>query len=316
MEVFLTTAYDTPYSELPRLLALSSSDRFGVHRITDSPSKAQIILFADARADLDDWRFSRLRMSPLLRQYREKSFIYCQADQPWCAQSGLYTSMPRGSFNLARQRACAYISTPNQYILPPMSGNPRPLLFSFVGRGGGAVRERISSLRHTRGHIERTDEWDFFASDSAKHGEMKRRFAEVLATTKFAICPRGAGTSSFRLFEAMAAGCVPVILSDDWVPPEGPRWEDFSLTLPESKAALIPEVVEHYESRFNLMAHASRRAWQEWFAPDVLFHRMIESCTEILRSRRIPERIAGWMPDRRYFRLKARAVKARLITCR
>src|SRR5690606_4276283 len=44
-------------------------------------------------------------------------------------------------------------------------------------------------------------------------------FEAVMSRTVFALCPRGYGKTSFRLYESMQMGCVPVYIYDDpWLP--------------------------------------------------------------------------------------------------
>ena len=42
----------------------------------------------------------------------------------------------------------------------------------------------------------------------------KDRFNELMSNSIFALCPRGVGSTSFRLAEAMEYGCIPVYISD------------------------------------------------------------------------------------------------------
>jgi len=54
-------------------------------------------------------------------------------------------------------------------------------------------------------------------------------YIEAIRGAKFSICPRGISPSSYRLYESMQLGRCPVVVSDDWVPPDGPDWEEFVL---------------------------------------------------------------------------------------
>ena len=138
------------------------------------------------------------------------------------------------------------------------------LLFSYLGRLGHPVREAIVQLRHPRALIEDTSRLSFFGAATEEVSAQKRRYADVLRRSKFVLCPVGSGASSFRLFETMAAGSVPVIVSDSWVPPLGPKWEDFSVIVPERKLRDIPAILEIRERDFTSMAKAARAAWEEW----------------------------------------------------
>lgn len=59
------------------------------------------------------------------------------------------------------------------------------------------------------------------------------RFAEIMGASVFCIVPKGVGTWTHRLYEALLAGCIPVVLSDDFVLPfpELP-WSEFSVRWP------------------------------------------------------------------------------------
>jgi hypothetical protein len=68
-----------------------------------------------------------------------------------------------------------------------------------------------------------------------------------------------------RLFEAMELGCVPVIVSDDWVPPSGPRWSDFSIRIPERNLGQLEAIVVEREADWEAMATLARQEWLRWF---------------------------------------------------
>ena len=98
-----------------------------------------------------------------------------------------------------------------------------------------------------------------------------------------------------RLFETMRAGRPPVILADDWVPPDGPAWERFSVRVREEDYRSIPARREALEPEAAAMGRQARQAWEEWFSPAVIFHRVTEDCLSIARTpRRLPEPLASW----------------------
>jgi hypothetical protein len=318
MKVFPTTVDGRPDGAyLPVFRELARIDRFGVHRLTDEHSQADCILFLDANEHASDWALRTIRRHPLTKAYRKKVFIYNELDQPWCAVQGLYASMPRSCFDTRRQRACAYLLQDFNPYIPwarESSGEP-DLLYSFLGRRcpSHSLRERVLGLPQSRSVLVDTSDINFFGSDAAGLEGRKREYAQVMCRSKFVLCPRGAGTSSFRLFEAMAAGRVPVVISDEWVPPPGPDWSGCALFVPEADVADVPRFLAANEHRAAPMGIAARREWEAWFAPDVLFHHMIEACASIMNGRRIPESIAACLPSRRYLRLRMRHTKGWLV---
>ena len=162
-----------------------------------------------------------------------------------------------------------------------MADGADQLLFSFVGRTETApVRKTLATLSHPRGLIIDT---------SSLGAELPyTTYVDVLRRSRFVLCPRGYGSSSFRLFEALKAGRVPVILADEWTQPTGPNWNEFALMVPETAAGDLPSLLETCEPCYARMSAAARAAWSEWFAMDVVFHRTVEWCLELMRARSLP----------------------------
>ena len=89
----------------------------------------------------------------------------------------------------------------------------------------------------------------------------------------------------------MKAGRVPVIISDQWVPPEGPSWSECSIRIPEAEVLSIPETLERREFDSAKLALAARNTWEEWFSADVVFHRIVEWCMAIKEHRKLPVKL-------------------------
>jgi hypothetical protein len=143
----------------------------------------------------------------------------------------------------------------------------------------------LFELRHPDGIVEEIRNFMFWNPDSDDYQGKQRRYQEVLARSRFVLCPRGHGTSSIRLYETMAAGRVPVIISDEWVAPPGPDWDRFSLRVAESEAGLIPEVLEQRDDAWSDMAAAAAAAFDAHFSRAVGFHRIADLLAELRTAR-------------------------------
>lgn len=314
MLIYFATAYPSRWSYLGRFRQLAAADRFGLHQVTNDATTADLILFVDARQEHGDWRFRALRRHPLVRAHREKCLVYNETDQPWCCLPGLYVSMPARWFDRRRMAAWSYVDLINPHLAGDdgVGDAEVTLLFSFAGRRCAAVREAVLALRHPAAEIEDTTDYNFFGSSGRDEAEMdarRRDYAAQLRRSRFVLCPRGSGPASFRLFETLAAGRVPVILSDAWVPPEGPDWSACTLRVREADAARVPELLEAADPRWADMAAAARQTWREWFADDAQFHRIAEAGGRLLRNpsaRRPGVRATG-----RRLWLEARGLKGR-----
>lgn len=92
------------------------------------------------------------------------------------------------------------------------------------------------------GYVQMRDQWHFGKKPDVKSRE-KEEYTRVMQQSKFALCPRGTGPSSLRIWEAFAAGVVPVIIADDLCLPTGINWPECSIRLAENEVKAIPEIL-------------------------------------------------------------------------
>ena len=189
---------------------------------------ADVILFVEAYGA--GWYFEKVRSHPLTKKYREKCFLFCSNPLVIPLLPGIYTAIEKRRAS-SRTISGFYLGQPkNEFLTFTPPSADLPYLYSFVGSTNTAgVRGQLATLVHPRGLLQDT------SADYARvlHGQMnadeqreyRRRYAEATRASKFVLCPRGISVSSIRVFETMSMGRVPVILSDDWVPPPGPVWE-------------------------------------------------------------------------------------------
>ena len=289
----------TDYNRAP-LEALQESarvDRFGHHSLEENAYAADLIIFAEYFGG--GFHFERLRAHRVVRQHRAKCFLFSSNPHVLPFLPGIYASIER---RWSSRRTCGgfYLGLPkNEFTTFTSPDDGLPYLFSFMGSIANArVRRDLAQLRHRRAYFQNTE------SDFSRllHREMSprdrrdyyRRYAELTKASKFILCPRGLGAGTVRLFETMRMGRVPVILSDEWVPPSGPEWEKFSLRVPEREFRRIPQLLAEQEHMAVPMGQLARREWEEWFSPEVAFHTVVEYCLELKRRRRVPESLARW----------------------
>ncbi len=259
----------------------ADKDVYGIHVLTEDPQKADFILFVDLHLSAD-WRLSSLWNHELVHRYRYKVLVYDERDRPWCVLPGLYVSMPARYFEARWQHSCAYYGAVN-FTESERAGTTPDLLFSFVGSRSDPVRKPLLRMTHSRAIVEDSSGFVFYdRSDPVAFDRQKAHYRSTLLRSKFVLCPRGAGTSSIRLFETLAAGRVPVIISDQWVPPIGPAWEKFSLRVRESSVADLPHLLETAEEQFPQMARLARETYAQWFSQPVIFHRLITECAGLI----------------------------------
>jgi hypothetical protein len=113
------------------------------------------------------------------------------------------------------------------------------------------------------------DEDMFFVEDVYTKKENIPRFAEITEQSCFTLCPRGYGKTSFRLYEAMQLGSVPVYISDvPWVPfTQFVDWNKFCVIIKPEDMKSLPELLKKlfYSGEYKVMAENAKKAYDEYF---------------------------------------------------
>ncbi len=86
----------------------------------------------------------------------------------------------------------------------------RPIFASFIGAITHPIRERmVKELKDKDGYFISTERTSL------------ESYCKIMSMSKFALCPRGYGKTSFRIQEALQYGAIPVYISDEWLFKEG-----------------------------------------------------------------------------------------------
>lgn len=263
----------------------------GADWLAADPARADVVvLFTDGYVSTAQWRAERGR-----HQGRE-CLLYSGADRPNPALRGLYPSLDReGAGRLPYPYFTSYHPAPEATDLRPASLRSR--LVGFRGRlATHPVRERLRALLGA--DVVRDPARDVLpdAAVSSHCG-----YCDELADTVFSLCPRGFGASSYRLYESLAQGCVPVIISDDFQPPPGPEdWSEFSLRVSEHDLDGLPARLAELLPEADRMSRAARMAWSRHFSPEALRERFPADVATVLAAQEISWREQLRMLRERY----------------
>jgi hypothetical protein len=250
--------------------AASLTDSQGAHSVTDNRQLADVIIHTWA-AQLNETE-ARALLRPLSRDDLSR-IVWDWEDWPTGRMNGFYCSLPQGLHDSRRHRSVSYPIVFNELVDDFPQGDAT-LDFGFIGGMNAAIRERLIALLKP---TEREDNsimraqggvWSEACVRTANQSKLD--YAEFLRRTRFILCPRGYGAGSVRLFETLKAGRVPIIISDRYVPPAGPDWENCSITIKERDIGRIREVVKANLERWPAMAANARAAWEQNFATDKL----------------------------------------------
>ena len=262
-------------------------EQHGRFVLTSDPRTADFIVLIEPPRHKFAPYAAVLSQHPLVPRFAERCFAYDWADGPAGFLPGVYPSLRRRQWNPGRLVPGGFLRPYNEAVMAAALDGRRAsapaLLMSFRGAASHPVRERLSRTRSLVGDaavdFSLSREW-FTHSE-----EQKKDHVERLLSAKFALCPRGVGPATFRTYEAMALGRAPVIVSDEWIAPEGPDWSTFALVISESRIDQLAAIVREREQEWRQMGDAAYEAWRNHFAPPAGVTRVVEAIERISLAR-------------------------------
>lgn len=263
--LYLTSAYTGCHA--PDWLARNAPPHSRA-ALAEAPETADAILFVEQHPSNDPY-FKAVMTHPLYRRFKDKCVLYHDADRSITWLPTLSPSIERWQYNPRHHRGCHYIARieVNKSVdehVPDYRGNRR-YLANFMGSARThPIRRELLKLNAPDIKLHDTDVRFFW---QVPH-EQRDAFVEVCDDSYFVLCPRGAGPSSYRLFEAMQLGRVPVIISDEWVPIEGVDWQTCSLRVPEADTNHLPDILRKHQAEAVAMGREARRIWETTFSPE------------------------------------------------
>jgi hypothetical protein len=141
----------------------------------------------------------------------------------------------------------------------------RDIFCSFVGSLTHPIRqEMFQSLKDKKEYILSMDQW----SDTIIESKAET-FRNIMERSQFTLCPRGYGVTSYRLYEALQLGSVPVFIYDKpWFPWETDlNWDDFCVLIRRDEIQFIDSILKSYSpSTINKMSRAGQKVYEDHFS--------------------------------------------------
>jgi hypothetical protein len=120
----------------------------------------------------------------------------------------------------------------------------------------------------------------------------RRDFVENILESDFALCTRGWGNFSFRLYEALCLGRIPIFVDTDCVLPAEDviDWRSLCVWVDERDVAQLPTIVhDTYHSlgndEFKWRQRRCRTVWESYLSPHGFFRYLRDWLTRRLASR-------------------------------
>ncbi|MFI0347198.1 MAG: exostosin family protein [Chthoniobacterales bacterium] len=298
------------YKKLLELWTISSKK----HQICNTPEEADFIIITDIAGP--GW-FKDLRNHAAIKK-PSQCFAVSDADYPMPLLHGVYTSHSKklkfssrfrtGAYNLFPEKSKNLIvqqSATNAYL------EPKNFLYSFIGQDSSSVRLILFKMLSKKKDVlivNSTEKFNAYHLKGENPKREQRSYVKTIIESKFALCPKGTSGASMRLFEVMQLGVAPIIISDEWILPKGPLWQEFAIVIKEKNIHQIDSILRDCENEYAIMGKKAQLAYKSFFADNVYFDYLINQLIDIKKNQKIPEKffwncrnfiVKFWMFQRR-----------------
>lgn len=141
-----------------------------------------------------------------------------------------------------------------------------------------AVRLLKASRDVATNFLVRSESVFFDSSDLDVRRRLSEEFAANMRDSDYILCCRGSANFSFRLYETLAAGRIPVFINTDCVLPfeDEIDWKSMCVWVEEDDIEAIGERVAEFHSRlsadeFEALQRRCRETYQNWLTPQGFF---------------------------------------------
>jgi hypothetical protein len=114
--------------------------------------------------------------------------------------------------------------------------------------------------------------------DKDEKNRLRYEYVQNLAESDYIICSRGSGNFSFRLYETLSCGRIPVFIDTDCVLPFDfiVDWKKYCVWIDEKELSQIPEKIADFHSNlspqeFEDLQYECRKFWKDWLSAEGFF---------------------------------------------
>jgi hypothetical protein len=255
--------------------------------------------------------YTKLRFSTSLFEYTKTieecdlciiPFKYNKSDQritDYCDQAKLYNKSVvcfinddtsenfeiRSNLYLFRTSTTSKRINKNERVLPvivpdhfplhiklPTSSENRTVAFcGYVGNGRLKTIEQFAKAYNATNFIYR---YGFWAPEIKSKQKARQEFYNNLLTGSFSLCMRGNGNFSYRLYEALSFGRIPILIDTDCVLPFSSiiDWSQHIIKVTEDQLCLLPELI----AECKISPAKNRELWQTFFSAEGYYNNFIK----------------------------------------
>lgn len=222
--------------------------------------------------------YDELRKTKTFQKYKHKGILYAMHDTPTFAYldpeplkfiaQPLYDPLTNKETNIVsiplQMRHIEYQFIKNRKFINELRQTPKEYDFCFVGQtrymGRHAFRPENLGLPAKAKYLFEETRPIWQVQNISERVKLTEEFCLKLAKARFCFCPRGVGSSSFRTFQSLMSGTIPIIygmkdkpFSDDL------DWNKFSF---DGERVSVNEIMGRYDTN---MKQRAEQVWGSYF---------------------------------------------------
>ena len=142
----------------------------------------------------------------------------------------------------------------------------------FTGNGRQHIIEKVSTNYTNCNFILRNGFW---APEVISKQKARQEFYSNLLSGSFSLCVRGNGNFSYRFYEALSFGRIPILIDTDCVLPfeKDIIWSNHIIKITEDEIINLPELIK----KCRISPLRNRKLWQSYFSPEGYYYNFIKS---------------------------------------
>jgi len=129
------------------------------------------------------------------------------------------------------------------FVKPEIEDEEPKLGVFLMGWANNELRKSI--LKNYGGQFSVTLRDSYYNYDESRNKARENEYVQGLSQCSFALCPKGVGSGTRRFWEALAAGAIPILISDEFELPNIWDWSNTIVRVSEKRALYVPNVLHH-----------------------------------------------------------------------
>jgi hypothetical protein len=157
-------------------------------------------------------------------------------------------------------------------IIKHSSGFSKNASVGFCGDSNRPIRkEAIAEIKKSDIEFNHKEVFSFFQNPSVDKMQGRMNFLENLQNNTFILCPRGCGNFSYRFYETMCYGRIPIFINTDSVLPFENLidYKKEIVFVDEKELTSLPDKIKEYCKNNDLVEKQKRcrKIWENYLSP-------------------------------------------------